>query len=131
MCHTISYRELRVSKIGVPLLNLCFALVALNISYTISLVFTFHRGTEPGGCGFLAALFHYFFLAGSFAFAVMVAFVLTNRTQWKGTKKIVFYLILFLANWGMCGWRGLCVTQPLKPIFMSVGVFVLFQGCHY
>ena len=56
---------------------------------------------ERSGCGFLAALFHYLLLVGSFAFAMMVTFVLTKRTPWSRKKKIIFYISVFVANWGM------------------------------
>ena len=55
------------------------------------------------GCGFLAALFHYLLLVGSFAFAVMVTFVLTKREKWSRKVKIIFYVITVVANWGKYG----------------------------
>ena len=94
-------RELRTSKIGLPLANLCSALVALNFSYVASFVSAFRTWTAVGGCGVLAALFHYLFLVTSFAFAVMVTFVLTDRSGWSVKKKSIFYAAVFLANWGM------------------------------
>ena len=86
---------------GIPLINLCSALMALNFSYIASLVSAFHPGTAAEGCGFLAALFHYLFLVASFAFTLMVTFVLTDRAMWSRTKKAVFYVTTFVANWGM------------------------------
>lgn len=100
MLNFTSYRKLRNSKIGIPLVNLCSALVALNFSYIASLVSAFSPGTRTEGCGFLAALFHYVFLATSFAFALLVTFVLTDRDVWTRKKRIVFYVTTFMANWG-------------------------------
>lgn len=94
------YRKLRTSKRGVPLINLCSSLVALNFSYIISFVLANHSGTGESGCSFLAALFHYLLLVGSFAFAIMVTFVLTERKKWSSKAKIIFYVITFVANWG-------------------------------
>ena len=89
-----------MSKICIPFVNLCSALLALNFSYITSLVSAHNPGMTAGGCGFLAAVFHYLFLAGSFAFAVMVTFVLTDRTKWSKRKNIIFYFVVFLTNWG-------------------------------
>ena len=94
------YRNLRISPIGHPLINLCSALLLLNFSYIASLVSAFNPRTNTGGCGFLAALFHYLFLTGSFAFAVLVTFVLTNRTQWSWKKNIIFNITSLLLCWG-------------------------------
>ena len=94
------HRKLRTSSTGVPLINLCSSLVALNFSYIISLVLANRSETGESGCGFLAALFHYLLLVGSFAFAVMVTFVLTKRDNWRRKVKIVFYVVAFVANWG-------------------------------
>ena len=93
-------RKLRNSNIGIPLVNLCSALVALNISYIASLVSAFSPGTRAEGCGFLAALFHFIFLAASFAFALLVTFILTDRDVWTVKKKTLFYIVTFMANWG-------------------------------
>ena len=85
---------------GVPLINLCSSLIVLNVSYIISYVLANRSGTGASGCGFLAALFHYLLLVGSFAFAVMMTFVLTKREKWNRKAKIIFYVITFTANWG-------------------------------
>ena len=89
-----------MSSMGVPLINLCSSLIALNFSYIASFVLANHSGTGGSGCGFLAALFHYLFLVGSFAFVVMVTFVLTKWKKWSKTAMIIFYAITFVANWG-------------------------------
>ena len=89
-----------MSSTGVPLINLCSSLIALNFSYIASLVSANRSGTGGSGCGFLAALFHYLLLVGSFAFVVMVTFVLTKwKTEWS-RKTIIFYIITFVPNWG-------------------------------
>lgn len=96
MLNFTSYRNLRNSNIGIPLVNLCSALVALNFSYITSLVSAFNPGTRVEGCGFLAALFHYVFLVASFAFTLLVTFILTDREK----KKTFFYIATFMVNWG-------------------------------
>ena len=85
---------------GIPLVNLCSALVVLNFSYIASLVSAFSPGTRDEACGFLAALFHYVFLVASFAFALLVTFILTDRDVWTMKKKTLFYIATFMANWG-------------------------------
>jgi hypothetical protein len=85
---------------GIPLLNLCSSLIALNFSYITSLVSANRSGTGGGGCGFLAALFHYLLLVASFAFVVMVTFILTKWKKWSRKAAIIFYVITFVANWG-------------------------------
>ena len=111
MCVMLNFtfcRKLWNSNMGIPLVNLCSALVVLNFSYIASLVSAFSSGTRNEACGFLAALFHYIFLVTSFAFPLLVTFILTDRKLWTKKKKALFYITTFMTNWGKPTKRSPC-----------------------
>ena len=59
MCVHIPFRNLRKTVHAKLLINLCFALVGLYVTFIISTVST----GVPVLCGVVSALMHYFFLA--------------------------------------------------------------------
>ena len=60
------YRKLRLSNHGQLLLNLCFALLGLYISF----IFSIHSSSVPPLCAIVSIMLHYFMLV---VFMVMAA----------------------------------------------------------
>ena len=60
------YRKLRLSGHGQLLLNLCFALLGLYISF----IFSIHSSSVPPLCAIVSVMLHYFMLV---VFMVMAA----------------------------------------------------------
>ena len=88
----LSYSSLRSSTTGVLLINLCSALIALNVSFIIS---TFVQ-RSPEACAAFSAVFHCLVLVSSFAFTTMSLFRAWDPSNWR--KLIVGFAIL--ADWG-------------------------------
>ena len=88
----LSYSSLRSSTTGVLLINLCSALIALNVSFIIS---TFVQ-RFPEACAAFSAVFHCLVLVSSFAFTTMSLFRAWDPSNWR--KLIVGFAIL--ADWG-------------------------------
>ena len=62
----VMYRKLRLSNHGQLLLNLCFALLGLYISF----IFSIHSSSVPALCAIVSIMLHYFMLV---VFMVMAA----------------------------------------------------------
>ena len=88
-------------------MNLCIALIALNISIVASYTRAI-QGTENIGCDVLAFLFHYFFLVATLGMANMVLLCVTAPTM-----KMYLQVIAVCINWG----RFLFVLSPLFVLF--------------
>ena len=93
---TSLYRKLRTSDHGQLLLNLCFALMGLYVSFIIAL----HSKDVTGLCVFIAAILQYFFLV---TFAVMTAEAVNlymNLVIVLGGKIHRFVLKVTILSWG-------------------------------
>ena len=92
----IFYRKLRSSDHGQLLLNLCFALIGLYLSFIIAL----HSKNAAGFCAFIGAVLQYFFLV---TFAVMAAEAINlyiNLVIVLGRKIQHFSLKVTVVSWG-------------------------------
>ena len=89
-------RKLRSSDHGQLLLNLCFALIGLYLSFIVAL----HSKTAGGFCAFSGAALQYFFLV---SFAVMAAEAVNlyfNLVIVLGRKIHSFPLKVTVVSWG-------------------------------
>ena len=88
-------RKLRSSDHGQLLLNLCFALIGLYLSFIIAL----HSKNSTGFCAFIGAVLQYFFLV---TFAVMAAEAINlyiNLVIVLGRKIQHFSLKVTVVSW--------------------------------
>ena len=100
------YRKLRLSNHGQLLLNLCFALLGLYISF----IFSIHSSSVPPLCAIVSIMLHYFML---------VVFMVMAAEAVNGHMKLVVVLGHNISNYVIkviviC-WGKLDVFNVQKP----------------
>ena len=91
-----NYRKLRSSDHGQLLLNLCFALMGLYITFIIAL----HSRADEGFCAFIGAVLQYFFLVTFMTMAAEAINLYMNLVVVIG-KKITYYVLkAVIVCWG-------------------------------
>ena len=91
-------RNLRTSDHGQLLLNLCFALMGLYITFIIAL----HSREVPGVCAVVGAVLQYFFLVTFMVMAAEAIHLYMNLVIVLGMKIQYFVLKATILSWGKC-----------------------------
>ena len=91
-----SYRKLRTSDHGQLLLNLCFALMGLYITF----IFAVHSRDVPGLCAVTGAVLQYFFLVTFMVMAAEVINLYMKLVIVLGQKIHHFVLKATILSWG-------------------------------
>ena len=119
------YRKLRLSDHGQLLLNLCFALLGLYISF----IFSIHSSSVPALCAIVSIMLHYFMLV---VFMVMAAEAVNGYMKLVVVlgNKISHYVIkVIVICWGMSLYTKCLVTNnnfnhsPVIPAFVVLFCF--------
>ena len=90
-----SYRKLRTSDHGQLLLNLCFALMGLYITF----IFAVHSRNVPGLCAVTGAVLQYFFLVTFMVMASEAINLYMNLVIVLGRKINRFVLKAIILSW--------------------------------
>ena len=90
------YRKLRSSDHGQLLLNLCFALLGLYLTFIMAI----HSPPVPGLCAAVGALLHYFFLVTFMVMAAEAISLYAKLVVVLGSKIDSFVLKSCLVSWG-------------------------------
>ena len=90
-----SYRKLRTSDHGQLLLNLCFALMGLYITF----IFAVHSRDVPGLCAVTGAVLQYFFLVTFMVMAAEAINLYMNLVIVLGRKINRFVLKATIVSW--------------------------------
>ena len=91
-------RKLRTSDMGQLLLNLCFALMGLYITFIIAV----HSKGIPGLCAVVGAVLQYFFLVTFMVMAAEAINLYMNLVIVLGRKIQYFVLKATVLSWGKC-----------------------------
>ena len=89
------YRKLRTSDHGQLLLNLCFALMGLYITF----IFAVHSRDVPGLCAITGAVLQYFFLVTFMVMAAEAINLYMNLVIILGQKISHFVLKATITSW--------------------------------
>ena len=89
------YRKLRTSDHGQLLLNLCFALIGLYITF----IFAVHSRDVPVLCAVTGAVLQYFFLVTFMVMAAVAINLYMNLVIILGQKISHFVLKATIASW--------------------------------
>ena len=92
------YRKLRTSDHGQLLLNLCFALIGLYITF----IFAVHSRDVPGLCAVTGAVLQYFFLVTFMVMAAEAISLYMNLVIVLGRKVSHFVLKATIVSWSKC-----------------------------
>ena len=92
------YRKLRTSDHGQLLLNLCFALIGLYITF----IFAVHSRDVPGLCAVTGAVLQYFFLVTFMVMAAEAINLYMNLLIVLGQKISHFVLKATITSWSKC-----------------------------
>ena len=92
------YRKLRTSDHGQLLLNLCFALMGLYITF----IFAIHSRDVPGLCAVTGAVLQYFFLVTFMVMAADAINLYMNLVIVLGQKISHFVLKATITSWSKC-----------------------------
>ena len=93
-----SYSKLRTSDHGQLLLNLCFALLGLYITF----IFAVHSRGVPGLCAITRAVLQYFFLVTFMIMAAEAINLYMNLVIVLGRKIDHFVLKATILSWSEC-----------------------------
>ena len=99
-------RKLRISDHGQLLLNLCFALIGLYITF----IFAIHSQEVPGLCAVVGAILQYFFLVTFMVMAAEAIHLYMNLVIVLGWKIQHFLLKATVLSWGKCDQCNIGVT---------------------
>ena len=100
-----SFRKLRSSVNGQLLVNLCFAMLGLFVVFIISA--QKQNGLTTAGCGFFAAVLHYFLLAYFFFTAAEALFLYFKLVKvFMGQSFFIrnYISIAMLLAWSKCSY---------------------------